>query len=77
MMHCNGKCQMMKKLKQQENKEKQNTGQKGENKTEVLSRQSYFASVEYTQSSFSQSFFTRNNNLVKDMAAEIFHPPAA
>ena len=26
MMHCNGRCQMMKKLKQEENKEKQNPG---------------------------------------------------
>lgn len=77
MMHCNGKCQMMKKLKEEENKEKQNSERKGENKSEVISEPVYFAGVEYMNLSFSKDFFIRNNNLVKDVAADIFHPPAA
>jgi len=44
-MHCNGKCQMMKKLQQQEKKENQAPERKDENKTEELSTKSFFAIV--------------------------------
>lgn len=77
MMHCNGKCQMMKKLKEEENKEKQNAEHKADGKIEIIADQTCFAGVEQIQLSFSQTFFTRNNNLVKDIAADFFHPPAA
>ena len=36
-MKCCGKCQLTKKLKQEENKDKQNPGRKSENKEEVIS----------------------------------------
>ena len=36
-MHCNGKCQMMKKLKQEENKDSQNPDRKNEIKIDVSS----------------------------------------
>lgn len=35
-LHCNGRCQMMKKLKQEENKDKQNPERRQDNKDEVL-----------------------------------------
>jgi uncharacterized protein (UPF0305 family) len=37
MMHCNGKCQVMKKIQEEERKEKEDLGRKAENKTEYWS----------------------------------------
>lgn len=42
-MHCNGKCQLNKKLKQQENSDKQNQERKADNKSSPLSSKSWFA----------------------------------
>ena len=42
-MHCNGKCQMMKKIQEEENKEQQETERKAESKNETLSSKSFFA----------------------------------
>ena len=36
ILHCNGKCQMMKKLKEEEKKEQQNPERKAENKNELF-----------------------------------------
>jgi hypothetical protein len=41
-MHCNGKCQMMKKLKQEEKKDQNNPERKAENKNEIVSSKSFF-----------------------------------
>jgi hypothetical protein len=47
-MHCNGKCQMMKKLKQEEKKEAQNPERKAENKDDlVLSSRSFYPSLNF------------------------------
>ncbi len=35
-MHCNGHCQLSKKMQEEENKDKQNTDHKSENKTEAV-----------------------------------------
>jgi hypothetical protein len=43
MLHCNGKCQLAKKLKQQEKKEQQNPELKLENKNEIFSSRSFFS----------------------------------
>lgn len=42
-LHCNGRCQMMKKLKQEENKDRQNPERRNDNKDEVL----YFTKNRY------------------------------
>ncbi len=44
-MHCNGKCQMMKKLQQQEKSDQGNPERKMENKIEVISAKSFFATL--------------------------------
>ena len=45
-MHCNGKCQLMQKLKKEEKKEQQNPERKLENKNEIpLSSKSFFATL--------------------------------
>ena len=41
-LHCNGKCQMMKKMRQEENKEKQNP-ERRTNTDEVISSKSFFS----------------------------------
>jgi hypothetical protein len=76
-MHCNGQCQMMKKLKAQEKKDAENAERKGSPKMEVISSKAFFASISYTTTTTHQQFFARNNNSVQDRAAAIFHPPGA
>lgn len=45
-MHCNGKCQMMKKLQQEEKKDQESPERKLENNTEIIvSTKSFFATV--------------------------------
>src|SRR5690242_8058288 len=41
MMHCNGKCQMMKMLKAEEKKDQQNPERRIENKNDVTSSKSF------------------------------------
>jgi hypothetical protein len=74
-LHCNGKCQMMKKLKQEEKKDQQNPERKADNKDEVISSKSFFASVNQIAlvSKIHYNFF--NNNSVQDRTSDFFHPP--
>ena len=45
-MHCNGKCQMRKKLKQEDKKEEQNPERRAESKTDLLfSPKSFFSAI--------------------------------
>ena len=77
MLHCNGRCQMMKKLKQEENKDKQNPERRNENKNEVISSKSFFASVQQAFSTNSFDYIILHNKSVQDMPADFFHPPGA
>ena len=75
MMHCCGKCQLRKKLQQQQNNDKQNPEQRN-NKNEVLSSKSFFATaplvkmqelcINYTNLSFAKEI---------EMPRSFFHPP--
>jgi hypothetical protein len=76
-LHCNGHCQLMKKLKQEENKDKQNPERRADNKNEVVSSKSFFASVSIISSFQKNIFFIQNNSLVKDITQDFFHPPGA
>lgn len=44
-MHCNGKCQVMKKMKEQEKKEQENAERRSSGKYEVLAAISFFPAV--------------------------------
>ncbi len=75
-MHCNGKCQMMKKLKQEENKDSQNPDRKNEVKTDVL----FFAQIK-TQFNYQRILNKRQfpivqYKLTQDISADFFHPPS-
>lgn len=76
-MHCNGKCQMMKKLKQEENKDSQNPDRKNEVKTDLL----FFAQIK-TQFNYQRILNKRQfpivqYKLTQDISADFFHPPSA
>ncbi len=75
-LHCNGKCQMMKQLKEEEKKEQQNNERKP-SLDEVLSSKSFFATVHDFQSTIDRVFFHRNVGYPVDRPTHFFHPPGA
>jgi len=80
MMHCNGKCQMMKKLKQEEKKDAENPERKPENKNEIqLSSKSYFAATQTPVTVLFRSYtiVLNSDGHSIDRSFDIFHPPRA
>jgi hypothetical protein len=79
-MHCNGKCQMMKKLKAEEKKDQENPERRGENKNEItLSSRSFFPSITtpgYKIINFAITTPYSAGNTI-DRSFDIFHPPQA
>src|SRR4249919_3962619 len=77
MMHCNGKCQMMKKFKAEEKRQQQNPERRTENKNEVVSSNSFFPTVgiQYSASSDVPSPIDYTSFPVGNNPA-VFHPPA-
>ncbi len=75
-MHCNGKCQMMKKLKEEEKKEQQNNERKS-SPDEVLSSKSFFATIHTSKQTTVTEFFSHNSGTPIDRATPFFHPPGA
>jgi hypothetical protein len=76
-MHCEGKCQMIKELQKEEQKNDQRPARKLGDNTEVISSKSYFATslrevltIPNRQSSIYKGGFSR------DIEPDIFHPPA-
>jgi hypothetical protein len=76
-MHCNGQCQMMKKMQQEEKKDQQNSGRKTEVKVQVLSSKSFFCSVKIFSGSIQNIYPRQNINCTYDSAFPVFHPPQA
>lgn len=77
-LHCNGKCQMMKKLKQEENKDKQNPERKADNKEEVLSANSFYTTLAPKfQVKIEVTYPVSAGDKAVDMPRSIFHPPGA
>jgi hypothetical protein len=76
-MNCNGKCQMMKKLKQESNKDSQNPDRKNNLKIDLLffaqTKQMTISKIGYHNISFP----LLQHKLTKDIAADFFHPPSA
>lgn len=74
-LHCNGKCQLMKKIKEQKKKEQENTNNKPKCKTIVLSSKSFFCTLsDLLVNHFAYSYL-KNNNSTTDRSRAIFHPP--
>ncbi len=77
MMHCNGKCQVMKKMQQEEQKEKENTERKADNKSEVCSSRAFFdMPVRATGTTLKTVFAPATSHKPVDRAYARFRPPA-
>lgn len=75
-MKCHGRCQMMKKLQEEEKKE-QDQEKNSDTKTEPLSSRSFFATVhvpEATDEIISRLSLNTTGKAVRRVT-EIFHPP--
>ena len=74
-MHCNGKCQLQKKLDTQNN-DKQSTEKKSDTGSEVLSSKTFFATLERLAArNCSPQYFPVNNTITVDKSFSFFHPP--
>ena len=74
-LHCNGKCQMMKKLRQEENKDKQNPERKSDNKEEVLSFKSFSETIHIYPIKIKTTYPLSISSKAIDMPRSFFHPP--
>ena len=77
-MHCNGQCQVMKKILEEEKQQQQTDERKMGIKVSVLSSKSFFAT---TTEIFIQTipliyFIADDNNEVR-IPRSVFHPPSA
>ena len=77
ILQCNGKCQMVKKMREQEKKEQQSPERKINNKHEVMSSKSFFAASALYQIDNSQSLYSYLKiSISPGVLSDIFHPPA-
>ena len=76
-MHCNGKCQMMKKILQQEKKDLENTERRENLKNEVISSKSFFVSLTHPIPIIIENNPTAKyiKNKPTEPLSDIFHPP--
>jgi hypothetical protein len=77
MLHCNGKCQLVKKLKQQENKDQQNPERKLENKNETFSSGTFFFSGLPATTLQHTDYFLFSDTRTIQRSHSIFNPPKA
>ena len=78
-MHCNGKCQMIKKIKQEEKKNAQSPEQNKQTKNEIpLSSRSYFPTIIFSNIQETDHFYIalQISKEIK-MPRLVFHPPIA
>ncbi len=77
MLHCNGKCQLMKKIAEEEKKQRRDAPELKLAKSEVISSRSSFLlgidNLDFANRPFYPVF---NNRTTVDMPARVFHPPA-
>lgn len=77
-MHCNGKCQAMKKIQEEEKKEQQSAERKAEGKfQQVLSSKSFFCTVSLAGAVTAKKYPLFNNKHTYQRSLAIFHPPQA
>lgn len=76
-LHCHGKCQMMKKISQEEKKDQQNPDRRGENKYElVFSSKSFFPEISHPELMLNNCYpgFI-SSKLSPGAPSDLFHPP--
>ena len=75
-LHCNGKCQMMKKMQETEKREQQLPERKSDNKIEIFYCNTKYHNFEKIFSEILPSqVVTEENNLLKDISLSLFRPP--
>ena len=78
-LQCKGKCQMMKKAKEEEKKEQDKPSGRERNKRDIfLSSKSFFPSLPSVYSSKTSQIYSHKLNVIlNDCIYGIFHPPRA
>ena len=77
-LHCNGKCQMMKKMQEEERKDQQVPERKAENKLEVISSHSLSFNVDIAYTFIASLAITIDKHYpITDISYAFFHPPRA
>lgn len=74
-LHCNGKCQMLKKLQQEEKKDSQNPERRNNGKETVISSKSFFAVISLVRNYIVFSYAVQPVPPIIGLAHSIFHPP--
>lgn len=76
VMHCNGKCQLMKKMQDEEKSDRPVPERKLENKTEVVSSLSFFATILFTQPQARTLFgWPQVPSVCDGSFSQVFRPP--
>ncbi|KAA2242553.1 hypothetical protein F0L74_08435 [Chitinophaga agrisoli] len=76
-MHCNGRCHMMKQLKQEEKKDQENPERRLENKLEIICAAFHPDHLALTQVITFIQYPVFQENTCTDFVAAPFHPPQA
>jgi hypothetical protein len=76
LLQCHGKCQMMKKLKEEEKKDQQNTERKS-SLNEFISCKSFFATLDIAIQRVPTNFINHNSGTPIDTPRDFFHPPSS
>jgi hypothetical protein len=74
-LHCNGKCQMMKKLQQEEKKDEGNPEKKAGHKTGVISSKSFFATAFLFKQTAGRCYALTIDEKPVDRCYRLLHPP--
>lgn len=74
-LHCNGKCQMMKKMQEEEKKEQENTENKLDYKVTILSSKSFFCTIASTAIIADKATPFEIASHTVDIPLSVFHPP--
>ena len=75
-LHCNGKCQMMKELKQDQHKDEQNPGRKISSQNEIISSKSFFCYISKPLIKEEViAYDIPHDAKAVDMPRSFFHPP--
>jgi len=76
-LHCNGKCQAMKKIQEEEKKEQQQAEEKAASKVQVLSSRSSFCQVQPATVIILKATTFEKQYPLTDISYSFFHPPQA
>ena len=74
-LRCNGKCQLMKKIKEEEKKEQENTERKLDYKVTILSSKSFFATINLVVTPYKITYPRTACSATVHRSLAVFHPP--